>query len=423
MAANWNIPECQTVNPSRRIRMVSRPTCNGSNPMKLTTPNLRFTTPHPQRAFTLIELLVVIAIIGILAAMLLPVLARAKAKANRVKCLNNLGQMHKAFLSFAQDNRERMPWQLLPSQRRSHFGNYYAERLGNIYSLRAIKRELQTPKVLHSPCDHTRATANELAQEQWKLYDTRLNRLIPVGTTSYYLVEGVETLRSPTILAVTRNLTTCDLATAKWAGANSSKPSPHAMSGLDNSQGQMVLIDGSASMSNDADLRAVGAKVKPHINSRGGLSLGAASTLVIHESEGKGGGKYEVIVTTHKGNMTWAQAKADAESKGGHLMVVSSPEEQKILEGLMKKHQGGNRTFWLGGFLNKNKWEWVTGEPWNYANWDSKNHIRGNDAFLDTYATKKSYGKWESSPPNHGWSWGYILEKKKKGDDHCSNAN
>lgn len=76
-----------------------------------------------RRAFTLIELLVVIAILGILAAILFPVFARARESARRASCASNRRQVGLALLQYVQDYDEKMPISTY------HNTNYFMESL------------------------------------------------------------------------------------------------------------------------------------------------------------------------------------------------------------------------------------------------------------------------------------------------------
>jgi prepilin-type N-terminal cleavage/methylation domain-containing protein/prepilin-type processing-associated H-X9-DG protein len=128
--------------------------------------------PKENGAFTLTELIVVIAIIVILAASLLPALARTRTQAQRISCANNLKQVGVGFRTFANDNNGNMPMTLAPilhgaadqvgvrnvsnSQivRNVTTGAYSAGSQGVSMIFLCASNQLSTPKILFCPAEY-----------------------------------------------------------------------------------------------------------------------------------------------------------------------------------------------------------------------------------------------------------------------------
>jgi hypothetical protein len=247
--------------------------------------------------------------VGILASVLLPVFLTSasphKYKANRIKCLNNCIQQYKGMLSFAQDNGERMPWQLNQVGVRNHFdasldtGISYglsgssginevpahpnALQTAGVWGLATVKAELMTPKILLSPCDAARRAQNELVQGNWARYDTKASGVSAElgGGGSYTFIRGADTQRPSSVLLVTRNWSDSSLDSGRWLGADEDEDNERTIVGLTFSQGQLVLMDGSAKQSNNADLGGSGQITRAARMSTGGVARGKTSLNIL----------------------------------------------------------------------------------------------------------------------------------------------
>ena len=182
------------------------------------------------KGFTLIELLVVVAIIGILASMLLPALAKARSKANRVKCANNLKTIGTAWNGFASSNSD-FAWFLTWRDSQAVYANIPRGNKGltwgaggwnwatNIeYMWMPITDDIKSVRNLLSPCD----PATKKGNQDWYVKEIATSKhdqhgcfsgwnLVENYAESYSVHKGGSAQDGATILALTKNTYGADM--------------------------------------------------------------------------------------------------------------------------------------------------------------------------------------------------------------------
>ena len=110
------------------------------------------------------------------------------------------------------------------------------------------------------------------------------------------------------------------------------------------------------------------------------------------------GSRYEVVDE----QLNWADAKREAERRGGYLAVITSAEEQRTIERLITSRN----SYWIGGYC-ENDWvfKWVTGERMSYTNWVPGEPNRSGRAMQ--LWTSNNY-RWDDD--NAATRRGYIIE-------------